>query len=462
MTTSHVVILILLAYLALMLAVTRLARGRVRNFQDAVAAPGQSSLWLLAGCAVAGQIGSGFVVGGSEYGALYGIGGGWYGIGCGLSYLVILPLIGFIYRHQYLSLSDYFAVRYRGSSTRLLYSLSTMCCGMATLAGQLLAGRAVFMTLGIPADWGVILTALIALVYANAAGLWGAMAVSAFQAVTIFAGMAAALAVMAVQPGLGTLVRELPASCFVPIPFDSEFFVSTAFPIILAAPVNQMVFQCTTSAKSARAARGGYALAGLALLPVALIPPLLGMFGRVLFPQLPASRVFMTLLLNRLPTAVSAVILAAIICAVLISCNVGYISIATIFVHDIYQGMLNGRAGSSGCRRLMLAVDGVVCAVSILLALRMNDIIQLLAMGYSLMAAGCLVPFLGGVLWKRGNTAGALAAACVGITATLAASAGWIHLPYRCITSILLSAVVYIAVSLLTGRRRGTTDESQS
>ena len=99
----------------------------------------------------------------------------------------------------------------------------------------------------------------------------------------------------------------------------------------------------------------------------------------------------------------------------------------------------------------MLAVDGAVCLLSIFLALRMNDIIRLLSMGYSLLAAGCLIPFLGGMVWKRGNTNGALFSAAVGITATLANTAGVIQLPYICVTSIILSAIAYIAGSLLIG-----------
>ncbi len=451
MTTSSLVLLILLVYLLFMLSIGRLAKGRITSFQDAVAAPGQTSLLLLAGCAVAGQIGSGFVVGGAEYGARYGIGGGWYGIGCGLSYFAILPLVGFIYRHQFLSLSDYFVRRYRGKSTRLLYSVSTMCCGVATLAGQLLAGRAVFLALGIPASWGVVLTAVVSLAYANVAGLWGAMAASTIQAFVILFGMIGALIAMLAGPGFPALAETLPASCFRPMPFGSEFFMATVAPIILASPVNQMVFQCTSSARSARTARGGYALAGLVLLPVALIPPLLGMFGRMLFPGLPASGVFMELLLTRLPTAVAAIILAAIVCAVITSCNTGYIAIATIFVHDIYQGMIAPQTDGKTCKRIMLAVDGAVCLLSIFLALRMNDIIRLLSMGYSLLAAGCLIPFLGGMVWKRGNTNGALFSAAVGITATLANTAGVIQLPYICVTSIILSAIAYIAGSLLIG-----------
>lgn len=449
MTASALVLLILLAYLAGMLLISRVARRRNTSFQDAIAAPGQTTLWILVGSAIGGQIGSGFVMGGAEYGALYGLGGAWYGIGCGLSYFLTAALARFIRDKKMVSLSDYFAQRYRGQATRLIYSITGIFSCIALLAGQLLAGRAIFHTLGLPAQWGVVLTAVVALVYVNVSGLWGSMAVSSLQSAIIFVGMVTALTAVLSALGPETLTESLPAASFQIVPADHEFWASMAVPIILAGPVNQMAFQSVSSAKSVRVAQGGYLLAGLILIPVAFIPPVLGMFGRALFPGLPVDQVFTSLLLNRLPAAVAAVILAAVICAVIASCNSAYIAVATNSVHDIYQGMIYPQADSKSCKRLMLAVDIVVCVLGISLALKMNDIIQVLSMGYGLMAAGCLVPFLGGALWRGGSSMGALASAVAGMAACLANSAGVIRLPYASMTCVLLATAVYVVVSLL-------------
>lgn len=450
MTTPTIVLLILLFYGTAMIFISRRARRRIQSFQDTIAAPGQTPLLLLAGSAIGGQIGSGFVIGGAQYGASYGIAGAWYGIGCGLSYFITAALCRFIHTHQYVSLSDYFAERYRGHATRLIYSIAGICSCIAMLAGQLLAGRAIFLTLGLPAKWGVILTAAVALVYANAAGLWGSMAVSSIQSAIIFIGMTAALAICLSVPGPAALAAQLPDACFHLSAYGSEFSLSMAGPIVLAGAVNQIGFQSAASAKSVKTARGGYLLAGLVLIPVAFIPPLLGMFGRTLFPDLPAESVFTTLLLTHLPTPVAAVILAAVICAVVASCNSAYIAVAANSIHDIYQGMINPRADSKTCRRLMLYADIAVCVIGILLALKMNDIIQVLSMGYSLMAAGCLVPFLGGVLWKGGTSKGALCSAFAGMGASLAGALGLIRLPFASISCIILAAAVYAAASLFT------------
>ena len=452
MSTPHLVMLILALYTGAMLALSRSARKRIKSVQDTIAAPGQSTIFLLVGSAVGMHIGSGFVVGGAEYGARYGVGGAWYGIGCGISYLAVGLLISrFAYRNQFISLSDYFAKRYRGKSTRLIYSVATMLSCIAMLAGQLLAGRAIFLAVGIPEDWGVVLTAVVSLCYATASGLWGTMAASAIQSAVIFAGMLLALAVMLHGYGVLELTKSLPGVYFDPIPFDSEFFVDMVVPTATVSLVSQGIYQNISAAKTEKVAVWGYLISGLLLLPVALIPPLLGMFGRVLFPAAAPTEVFMKLLLTRLPTAVAAVILAAIICAVVGACNGAYITVAANVVHDIYLGMLDPEADSRDCRRVMLAVDIAVCVIGIFLALRMRDIIQLLALGYSLLTAGCLVPFVGGLLWKRGTTRGALVSAFVGMSASAANSLGMISLPYPSISAVLLSALLYMLVSLAEG-----------
>ena len=89
MSTPHLVMLVLALYIGVMLALGRTAKKRIKNVRDTIAAPGQSTVWILIGSAVGMHIGSGFVVGGAEYGARYGIGGAWYGIGCGISYLAV-------------------------------------------------------------------------------------------------------------------------------------------------------------------------------------------------------------------------------------------------------------------------------------------------------------------------------------------------------------------------------------
>lgn len=457
MTTSTLVILILILYMGVMVLVGSRAKRRIKNFDDAIAARGQTTLFVLIGSCIGMQIGSGFVIGGAEYGALYGIGGGWYGISCGLNHIVVAAVTcGFVYKHGYVSLADYFGDRYGGRLPRLIYSVATMLSCVAMIGGQLLAGKAVFMTLGFPEELGVIITAMISVAYVVTAGLWGTMAISTIQSTIIFIGMVGAAVVMLVVVGPEMLTENLPATYFDIQPFSGEKLVATLVPTATFGMIAQGMFQTTVSCESARTAKLGYLISGLMLIPIALVPALLGMFGRVMFPDLPAASVFMELLLTRLPVPVAALILAAIICAVLCSCNTAYMSLATSAVHNIYQGMINPNADSVHCRRLMIAVDLTACAIGVFLALRMSDIIQVMTLGYSMVTSGCVVPYLGGRLWKGGTGAGALAACFTGIGAVLANAMGLIQLPYPSVSAIVLSAAAFVLGSLLIKSKSDT------
>ncbi len=442
--------LIFVVYVGAMVVIGSLSLRQNKSFQDTITGAKQSSAFMLAGSCIAGQIGSGFIIGGTEYGVLYGVGGAWYGIACGLSCLVTVAMCRFIYTNGYISLTDYLINRYKAKATGIIYSGAMLVGGVAMLGGQLLAARAVLETLGIPAQWGVMVIAAAALVYANLSGLWGMLRISTLQAVIMLAGMLAAIFWLFADPGVPFLSQSLPEAFFDPVPFDSELLVSMTVPVILMSTINQSSFQMISSSRSCREAQKGYTIAAACLVVVALIPPLLGMFGHGLMPELTEKEVFTTLLLTKLPTPFAALILSATVFAVFVACNGIYVTIPANFVHSIYKRIIRPDADNRICKRLMLGLGMIICAIGVFLALRMNDIIQILSMGYSLMTAGCMVPFLGGVLWKGGTARGALAAACAGGISCLLDAFGVVRLPYACISSVLISAAFYVGVSLLT------------
>lgn len=446
-----IVIVVLSLYLLLMTVFSLRGRSFAGTFSDRMIAGKQASFFLLTGSAMGLHIGSGFVIGGAEYGAAFGLGGAWYGIGCGLSFLFVgCFLTKYIYRHGYISLADYFTIRYKDYSTRLVYSVSTIFSCIAVFAGQLLAGKAVFYVAGIDGNLGIVITAVISLAYTLASGLWGALAAAFVQTVIIFIGMLLALILMTTQNGIGMLGTTLPISYFSMVPFGLETIVKYTVPTILAAAVSQGMFQRVASARTEKAAIHSNILAGLLLIPIAFIPVILGMYARCFYPEYSAERSFVVLLTEKLPAPVSAVFLAAVICAVIASCNTAFVSVSTNLIHDIVQGILDPAVSEKKCRLIMATADTVVCAIGIYCAISMNSIIDLLSLGYTFLSAGCLIPFLGGILWKRGNARGAAASAVFGITAVLLDFSGLVKIPFSGVFPLLPAFVGYVAVSFIT------------
>ena len=141
MSTRILVLVVLSIYMLVMVAFGIHGRRNPKeNLKDAMIVRGKSSVFVLSGCILGVQMGSGFIVGGSEYGALYGLSGAWYGLGSCIAFVVFsLTICKTIYNRGYVSLSDYYTTRYQGITMRLIYSIASLLGYLALLASQLLA-----------------------------------------------------------------------------------------------------------------------------------------------------------------------------------------------------------------------------------------------------------------------------------------------------------------------------------
>lgn len=103
MSTQTLIIIVMAVYLAGMIGIGLYGRKFAATFNDSITAAKQSTTIMIIGGAVGAHIGSGFVVGGAESGAIYGIAGAWYGIGCGISWLLVGVLVAKFFLSQQIS-----------------------------------------------------------------------------------------------------------------------------------------------------------------------------------------------------------------------------------------------------------------------------------------------------------------------------------------------------------------------
>lgn len=94
MNSRVTIILVIMAiYLAGMLWIGLKGRKYSETNKDFMTAAKQGSMLLVVGSYLGSHLGNGVVVGGAQYGALYGIGGLWYGKRCGFSKRYFLVLV---------------------------------------------------------------------------------------------------------------------------------------------------------------------------------------------------------------------------------------------------------------------------------------------------------------------------------------------------------------------------------
>lgn len=166
MSLYTLIIVTFIVFMAINVIIGLRGRKHASTTKDFLTASGQSGIWFIIASAVGASIGSGVVIGTTQYAVKLGVAGAWYAIACGLACLVhAFVMTRFIYRNKLVSFSDYFKRRYDSNFIILLYSgIGPFACA-ASMGGQLVAAKAIFQAFGIDPTIGLVITAAVMLVY---------------------------------------------------------------------------------------------------------------------------------------------------------------------------------------------------------------------------------------------------------------------------------------------------------
>lgn len=454
-----VIVVVLVIYFAAMVVIGFMGRDKASNFEGYLSMGRSAGILLLMGGAIGGQIGNGFVVGGAEQGAAVGMAGAAYGIACALStVLVAVFLNNFIYNGGYMSMADYTRKRYHNEIPGTIYDLSTAISSIGLIAGQIMAGKALFEALGLSGTVGAIAIAVVVLLYSQLSGLWGAFATSVVQTAVIAIGLILTTVILVAEGAVGEMSAAVEAGTIAPSALDfsglsAAGFAGMMLPLLLGMVTDQPTYQRINSAKNAKISRIACYLSCLVMIPLALMPAFIGSYGNFKYGAT-GSSAFFDVILNELPAVVCALIIAAVLAAVMSTIDCGLITMSTVLTRDIWQGALKKTPSEAQLKTITLVVNIGFMFTSTALALASSSILGLLNSVYAFLAAACFVPFVGGVLWKRGNATGAAAASIVGVITVVVTNLG-VTLPGSgvipgAILPIIPSAIAYVIVSLCT------------
>ncbi len=431
----NIYVALLLAYSAALTALGLWIARRVRGPADFFVA-GRTLPWpLIAATMLAANIGAGATVGATGLAYQEGVSAWFWNGSAGAGSLILAFVVGprmwrLASDRGYLTIGDFLEDRY-GQSVRVVIASLIWIGSLFILAGQLLAGAAVFTVVaGLPKWAGVLIGGVAMTGYFTAGGLLSSVWVNAVQLVVKFTGFAIAIPIlMNAVGGFEGIAQtpELPARYFDPL--FSAGAMSGFTMLLLSAPnfiVSPGLVQKTYGAESARAVRIGVGVNAIALMLFACIPVMLGLAARAAYPGIEVrDQVLPTLLLHGLPVWLGALALAAVFSAEVGTCDAILFMLSTSLSQDLYKRIVNPAA--SPARVLMVArlaalaggVAGMLLAIYAL-----DSIIRALSIFYSLIGATLLVPVVGGLFVKRAGTREALASIGLGITMLLAVQFG--------------------------------------
>jgi solute:Na+ symporter, SSS family len=458
---------LLVGYSVALVALGLWIARRVRSSADFFVAGRSLSASLLFSTVLAANIGAGTTIGAAGVGYRDGISAWWWNGAAAIGSLGLAFVVGpRIWRiastHNLYTAGDYLEWRY-GRSVRGVIAGLIWLGTLSILAGQLIGGAAILTVVAhVPREAGIIVSALVMTIYFVAGGLLSAAWVNAVQLAVIMIGFSVAVPmVMGQVGGLPTIV----ASPSVPAGYGDFWYSSGprsgwTFLMLLgpAFVISPGLLQKAYGAANVKVLRVGIGGQAIAQGFFALLPVLLGMAARATHPQIAdLNLVLPTVLLEQLPVAIGALALAAVYSAEVSTCDAILFMLATSLSQDLYKRFLRPEATDQQLLRVarLAAIAGALGGV--MLALRLQTVIDALGIFYTLLGASLFIPVLGGLFARRAATREAIVGIVAGVSAALA-SRFIAHPPLwwldASVTGLAASAAAFLVALLARSRSK--------
>jgi solute:Na+ symporter, SSS family len=420
---------ILFAYFALMVGLGFYAQYRQQGIEDYFVAGRRMGAVTIACLWLAAWVGGAAVVGSSSRAFEYGVTGGWYvtaqAIGCllfGLFAAARIKRLGD--RHGHLTYPDFMEQHYDGR-TRLVATLTTVLAYTAYSAGQLVAAAAILQVLlGWDYSAALLLASLIVVVYTAAGGYLAVTYTDWVQVVLLLGGIVViGIPIAIARAGnWGELQAALPASYFDPGAQGWDRVAALVVALVLSFFVAMDSFSRCYAARDESAARNGTLLAILMMLPLAVAGVWLGLACAVLYPQVDAGNgILTTFVLDSFPIGLKGLVLVGILSAVMSSADICILTASANYTRDIHQRYLRPDIPPRAMLKVGTMASLAAGLAAMLLAWKMQDIIGVLQLGFTINSAALFLPTIAALYGNKVRPF----AAFWSISLSLATVIGW-------------------------------------
>ncbi|EFL22890.1 putative sodium:solute symporter family protein [Streptomyces himastatinicus ATCC 53653] len=447
---------VIVVYLAGMLALGWWGMRRTTSTSDFLVAGRRLGPAMYSGTMAAIVLGGASTIGGVGLGYQYGLSGAWMVLTIGLGLLALSVFFSArIARLKVYTVSQMLDLRYGGSSGLIsgivMWAYTLMLAVTSTIAYATIFD----VIFGLDRVVAIVLGGAIVICYSTLGGMWSITLTDMVQFVVKTVGVLLLLLPIAVVKagGFAAMKSELPSSYFSPMGIGAQTVFTYVLIYSFGMLIGQDIWQRVFTARNDKVARVGGTAAGTYCLAYAVAGAVIGTAAKVLYPDLGSpDDAFATIVKDALPIGVKGLVLAAALSAVMSTSSGALIACATVANNDIWARRRGRPATAShdevaGNRLFILVMGVTVVGISIAL----NNVVEALTVAYNVLVGGLLVPILGGLLWKRGTGAGALASVAVGGTTVIGLMLWKGVLASEPIyIGLLASLVAYVAVSLFT------------
>ena len=457
---------ILFGYLALLIGLGLYANYKQSSVDDYFVAGRRLGPFTIGCLWLASWVGGASIVGSSARAFDLGVTGVWYilalALGCllfGLTLAEKVKRVGDAERH--LTYPD-FIEHYYDARTRIVATITTVLAFTAYSAGQLMAAAAILQVL-LGWDYGaaLMLSSAIVIVYTATGGYLAVTYTDWVQFVLLFVGIVLIGLPIAIHHA-GTwsdLQAALPPSYFDLGAWGWGKIAALVGSIVLSFFVAMDSFSRSFAARDGRAARNGALLAVVFMLPLALAATWLGMASAVLFPDAASSSGILTMfILETFPIGLKGLVLVGVLAAVMSSADICILTASANYTRDVHQRFLQPDIGEKSMLRLSMLASTIVGILAAGMAWKMQDIIGVLQLGFTINGAALFLPTMAAFYWRGADSTAAFWSICLSLATVLGwrlasdADAGAIFSIDPLWPGLLVSVIVFLSLSRLRNR----------
>jgi len=387
-------------YMTIMLFIGWLSSKKIKNLADYIVAGRRLGLALTFGTILATWFCSGTAFGGAAMAYLFGLRGVIMDpLGAALCILLFGLFFAKIMRKlRYLTIADFFRYRY-GKEMELLSSIVQVLAYIAWTSGLIISLGYVFQVfLGVPYNYGIIVSIVITLAYTLLGGMWSVTLTDLVQMLLFIIAFIAAIPVtIAAAGGLDNIFKNIPISDYSILPGENWFYLGYVGMLGLAYYVSSWIVQgmgslsCqdlvqrALSAKDEKVSVRASILAGIAYATLGLIPAILGLWARIIIPNIDNPDVILpTLALKVFPLPLFILFTVAVLAAIMSSTDSALLVVGSVVAQNIAPIVAKSSISEKG--KIVLAKTSIIAAALVCtgIALLAPEIYKLINFSWAL------------------------------------------------------------------------------
>ncbi|AFJ03187.1 Twin-arginine translocation pathway signal [Methylophaga frappieri] len=416
--------LVIAVYLLAVLLVGLAAGKRMQGLQDFALAGRSYGMLVIFATLSASFIGGGFSMGNAEKVFLVGVSNIVALWGFSLKEILVARYIAPKMTHYpgAISVGDIMATHY-GQGARLFTGFFSIVLCAGILGAQVGSMGYIFnLFLGVDKVWGILIGCGIVIAYSTIGGMRAVIWTDVMQFVvlavgiplTLYFGLQAVGGWQALTTQLPTTHLQLPSEPLALLALLSLFLTFMLGETLVPPYLQRLLIGCSSQAVSR-----GSLLSGLFSVPFFAITGLIGLVALAMQADLNANLAMPYVIQQTVPPILQGVVAAAIVSIIMSSADSFLNSASIAFSNDIVRPLRRQPLSNQAELRLARAVTLLVGLLSVVFALSIDSVIDILIYAYNFWAPTVLVPLCMGVLGYHVSQRRFIAGAMAGISVAI-------------------------------------------